>query len=145
MNSPWWSFFLLIRYMQWNSQPVDHWQGHCGPVGLRSSSTPKVYNMASFQKVHNRIGESFCFVSKRRYRGRQHNRNLASIAALCVPCATFIDETKSLPDLYHAKLLYHKSYIPPPSSHKNSSWILCISQYFNCLLELILGLKLEFH
>ena len=107
--------------MQWCGQFSNHWNEFYGPTCLKRPSTPKVYDMVSFQRAHNRIGESFHFVPKRRHRARQPNRSLASVAAFCVPCAIFIDEIKPLPDLYPAKLLYHKSHIPPPSSAKNHS------------------------
>ena len=111
----------LFCQMQWSGQSGNHWNEMYGQVGLKRQSTPMVYDMASFQRVHHRMGEPFYFVPKRRQRARQPNQSLASVAAFCVPCATFIDETRALPDLYPAKLLYHKSYIPPPSSAKNHS------------------------
>ena len=72
-----------------------------------------VYDMASFQRVHNRIGERFQFVPRKYSKRREKPVDLSGIAALCVPCATFRIETKPLPDLYLAKLVYHKSHIPP--------------------------------
>ena len=109
-------FFHYQVDMQRNLPSSMHWSNS------KSSKTtskitkllhPLVCNMASFQRVHNRTGERFQFVPRKYTKRREKSVDLSRIAALCVPCATFKIETKSLPDLYLAKLVYHKSHIPP--------------------------------
>ena len=102
--------------MQANWPPSRPWPSSRYPIHTPNavhSFHSAVYDMASFQRVHNRIGERFQFVPRKYSKKREKPADLSGIAALCVPCATYKIETKSLPDLYLAKLVYHKSHIPP--------------------------------
>ena len=102
--------------MQGSWPPSRSWTSYRCPISTPNavhSTHSVVYDMASFQRVHNRIGERFQFVPRKYSKRREKPVDLSGIAALCVPCATYRIETKPLPDLYLAKLVYHKSHIPP--------------------------------